>query len=138
MKIIKTFQLLDLLLQSALIAAVTFCSFFSLIGPDNNLIMGLFFLLLLGGWQLFSALLLGFGLNDHYRRIYLITAITFSSLFFSVGYILNQLDLGNNNDFIEIAFFVAIFISFVAGVIYMIYSYKNYCLAGKQATHDIA
>lgn len=124
MKGIRIFQLFDLLAQSALIAGIVLSAFLALIEP-GALFWSLFLLFPLGVWQLFSALILGVGLKDYYRRIYLITAITFSSLFFSVGYLLDQVNWSTSIDFGLIAFFVGIFISFVAAIVYWGYSYRT-------------
>ncbi len=124
MKAIRIFQLFDLLVQSALIAGVVLPIFAAFVEP-GALFWSLFLLFPLGVWQLFSALILGFGLKDYYRRIYLITAITFSSLFFSVAYLLDQVNWSIDIDFGLIAFFVAIFISFVSALVYLTYSYRT-------------
>lgn len=138
MKTIRNFQLFDLLVQAALIISITIPAVLAASLEVGFLIWSLFFLFLLGVWQLFSALLLSFGLEDNYRRTYLITAIAFSSLFFSVGTLIGYLEPLLNFDIGEIAFIVGIFISFVAAIVYFIYSYRFYFVGSKQELHDIA
>ena len=137
MKTIRIFQLIDLLVQSVLIIGCIVAAILAVKEP-GFLFWSLFLLFPLGMWQLFSALLLGFGRDDYYRRIYLITAITFSSLFFSVGYLLDRVKWSIGIELDEIAFFVGIFISFVAAIVYLIHSYRTFYTEDKLNTHDIA
>jgi hypothetical protein len=138
MKTFRIFQIFDLLVQSTILVTITFSVALAAALEPGFLIWSLLFLFPLGVWQLFSALILGIGLKDYYRRTYLITAITFSSLFFSVGTLIGQLELNLNFDLGVSAFIVAIFISFVAAIVYFIYSYRFYFFGSKQETHDIA
>lgn len=126
MKIIKQFQFFDLILQTLLLAGIILPGIAALFEGPEWLLFSMAGLLPFGAWQLFSALMLGLGLSDKIRVLYLLTAITFSSLFFSVGFLIEQLDLTISFELLEGAFIIGLFISFVAGIYYFSYSYRNY------------
>lgn len=126
MKKTRIIQLVDLIIQFLLLAHVVTSIFASVFVNPGILFWSMLGLLPLGLWQLFSAFLLGFYLDDKLRRLYLITAVTFSSLFFSAGTVTDLLSEVIFFDFQVIAFIVAIFISFAASIYYFIYSYRYY------------
>jgi len=127
--IMRAFKSFDLVIQGLLIANVGIPL---LLTPFSHgmIVWSVVFLFFLGAWQLFSALLLGFGLPDKFRRLYFVTAVAFCSLPYIVGYVSDYLfDQFNWQKFYgadDTVFILMLIISFTAGLYYFSYSYRDY------------
>ncbi len=123
----KNFLRFDLVIQTLLALLVTTALCASIM-HSSNIIAGFFILFFFGAWQLFSALIVGTGLNDKFRGIYLLTAIAYCGLGVKMSFLLSKYVPHHNflhdiSEFYIAAFFI---ISFVAGLFYLTYSYRDY------------
>lgn len=120
MKIIRSFQYLDFVLQ-LLLVTMTILPLFA-----GGLPISLFGLFLLGCWQLFSAIVLGAGLKDRFRKLYLVAALSFCWIAFSVGCIIDEVGLAGWSSILKSYFWVVLIISFIAGLQYFAYTLRTH------------